>query len=68
MVMPVMNGKETFLKLKELDKDCKIIVTTGYSNSEELTEMHGLGLSAEIRKPYNMPDISKILNKVLGKN
>lgn len=66
MIMPIMNGKDAFLKLKELNKNCKVIVATGYSDSMDIIQLREMGLSAVIQKPYKMSEISKIIHDVLN--
>lgn len=65
MVMPEMNGKEAFFKMKEIDKNCKIIISSGFSKSEHLIKLKESGLSGFIRKPFRESEISKLIDKVL---
>ena len=67
-MMPKMNGKETFLKIKEINLDCKIILASGYIENDDILEMREKGLSAEIHKPYTINELSTLLEKVMINN
>lgn len=66
MVMPEMNGKECFAKLKKIDPQVKVILSSGFTQEEDLSDMKKLGLNGFIRKPYNTLDISHLINEVLS--
>jgi PAS domain S-box-containing protein len=64
MNMPTMSGKETFLKLKEIRPDMRVVVSTGYSNeSLEPTEM-SKQVDGFLQKPYQLEELSKVLREV----
>jgi len=65
MMMPEMNGLETFLKLKKLNPDIKVLLSTGYTIDEKAQEMLRQGCKGYILKPYNVIDFSHKLRKVL---
>ena len=52
MIMPVMNGKETFFELKKVNPDCKIIVATGFAKDRDVDLLFENGLSDAMVKPY----------------
>ncbi len=66
MIMPKMNGRETFFKLKEIDPDCRIILSSGFTQDENLGDMRKAGLSAFIQKPFGSVELDKILKEVLS--
>lgn len=65
MIMPEMNGLETFLKLKKLNPDIKALLSTGYSIDEKAQEMLRQGCKGYILKPYSVIDFSHKLREVL---
>lgn len=67
MLMPVMNGHQAFFKLKEINKDCKIIIASGYTKNEDVDELTKSGLSGFLRKPFTDVELNKLLVKVLQK-
>jgi len=65
MIMPKMNGREAFLKLKEINKNCKVIISSGFMKDENLDLLMKKGLTGFIRKPFNNFELSKILSKTM---
>jgi len=63
MIMPEMNGYETFLEMRKLNENCKIIISTGYSDSKEMIELRRLGLTGELHKPYKIEELSQIIDR-----
>jgi CheY-like chemotaxis protein len=66
MIMPEMNGLETFLELKKLNPDVKVLLSTGYSIDEKAQEMLRQGCKGYILKPYSVIDFSHKLRDVLN--
>lgn len=67
MIMPRVNGSEAFYKMREIDKNCKVIIASGYTqdiNSEDLIKN---GLTGFIKKPYNISQISQLLKNCIDK-
>jgi len=65
MIMPEMNGLETFLELKKQNPDIKVLLSTGYSIDEKAQEMLKKGCKGYILKPYSVIDFSHKLREVL---
>ncbi len=65
MIMPEMNGLETFLELKKLNPDIKVLLSTGYSIDDKAQEMLKKGCKGYILKPYSVIDFSHKLREVL---
>lgn len=66
MIMPVMNGRDTFLELRKIDTQCKIIIATGYAKEDDIDELRQIGLSGVIKKPYLKAELSKLLSNVFS--
>ncbi|MDA3811485.1 MAG: response regulator [Spirochaetaceae bacterium] len=67
MIMPQMNGSEAFNKLREIDKNCKVIISSGFTKDENLDELKKSGLAGFIQKPFRDYELSKLIAKVLNK-
>lgn len=67
LVMPEMDGKEVFSKLLKINKDVKIILSTGFGKDGETEMLLKTGVKAFLPKPYTITDISKILSEVISK-
>ena len=65
MIMPGMNGLETFIELKRMNPDIKVLLSTGYSIDEKAQEMLRQGCKGYILKPYSVIDFSHKLREVL---
>lgn len=65
MIMPEMNGTEAFNGMKEYNKDCKVIIASGFTKDENIDELKKLGLAGFIRKPFRMSELSKLISEVL---
>ncbi len=65
MIMPGMGGKETFEKLKQIDSNIKIIISSGYSMDGQAQNILTDGGNGFISKPFTIKDISVKLRKIL---
>ncbi len=68
MVMPKMNGKETFLKLKEINPEVRVLLSSGFTIDETAREILGAGAGGFIQKPYNISKFSKALSELLARS
>lgn len=66
MIMPVMNGRDCFRQLKQIDPHAKVILSSGFSREEDLQEMMLAGLSGFIRKPYLTSTLCLTIHDVLN--
>lgn len=66
MIMPNMNGSEVFYKMKGIDKNCKVILSSGYTENENIEKMKAAGLLALLHKPYKLTELSRLLYSLLG--
>jgi len=67
MIMPGMSGKETFELLRRINPQVPIILSSGYSVTDQATKIMDQGCSAFIQKPFSISDLSKKLRNVLEK-
>lgn len=65
MIMPEMNGLETFLELKKQNPEIKVLLSTGYSIDEKAQEMLRQGCKGYILKPYNAMELSLKFREIL---
>ncbi len=65
MIMPTMGGKETFRKLKEIDQDVKVMLSSGYSRDGDMETLLSEGCQGFIQKPFSLEKLSNELKKVL---
>ncbi len=60
-----MGGREAAQKLRLLDPQAKIIVASGYSNDPVMATYGQYGFKAAIAKPFNLAELSAVINTVL---
>jgi DNA-binding NarL/FixJ family response regulator len=65
MIMPEMDGRETFEHLKQIDPAVKVLISSGYSIEEIASDMLALGCDDFIQKPFDMYQVSKMIRNVL---
>ena len=68
MNMPNMNGKEIFIKMKEIDPNVKVLLSSGYGHNEAVQEIINLGAKDLLPKPYKMNDLGEKLEEIIQKN
>jgi two-component system cell cycle sensor histidine kinase/response regulator CckA len=64
LVMPVMDGPETFHRLKELDPGVRILLTSGYTREWNIDPLL-VGAAGFIPKPYDIEQLSEKLYQAL---
>jgi len=67
IVMPEMNGLELAEKVKEYSPDIKIILSSGYSDSQVFRkEIQGINGCHYLPKPYSLKNLEKKVANVLA--
>lgn len=66
MIMPEMDGRSTYDRLREMNPDVKVLLASGYSITSRVTEILKEGFNGFIQKPFNMIRLSKKMRNVLG--
>ena len=65
LTMPKLSGEEVFVKIREIDPQAKIILSSGYSKKEAMLKFSGMNLSGFIQKPYRFQDLVRIVNELV---
>jgi len=66
MIMPGMNGRELFTRLKEICPEVRVIVASGFLGEEDIELMKRDGLLGFIRKPFRLSSLSRAVHKALS--
>jgi len=61
-----MGGEKTFLKLREIDKDVRAIVCSGYDSEEMARQYMDMGFVGYLSKPFRLGDLARAIKSVLG--
>ena len=65
MIMPEMGGGKTYDRLKEINADIKVLLSSGYSINGQATEILNRGCNGFIQKPFSMKQLSQKLREIL---
>lgn len=65
-MMPQMNGEETYRELQRLSKDVRVIISSGYNESELANRVADRGVSDFIQKPYRMSLLREKVQRLLS--
>ena len=66
MIMPKMGGGEAFDHMKKINPAVKVLLLSGYSIDGEAAKILDRGCSGFIQKPFNMEELSKSIETILG--
>lgn len=67
MVMPDMGGGEAYDRMKEIDPDIKVLLSSGFSIDGEASEILERGCNGFIQKPFTMKELSGKIRRILEK-
>ena len=66
MIMPRMGGPECIKKLKQINPQARILISSGYSLVSDTQTIITKGIVGFIQKPYQIEELSKTLSEVLA--
>jgi nitrogen-specific signal transduction histidine kinase/CheY-like chemotaxis protein len=66
MIMPGLTGGETFERIKQIDPEMKVLLSSGYSINGQAVEILGRGCDGFIQKPFGLMELSQKIKEVLG--
>jgi len=59
-------GKDTIRQIRAIDKDFKVIVSSGYSNDPVMSNYSEYGFNAILPKPYRLEDLKKVIATIMA--
>ena len=66
--MPGMSGKETFIELKKIDPEIKVLLASGYIKENDIRDIMELGVMDYIQKPYTLSELTQKISQVIGRD
>lgn len=60
-IMPRLNGRDAFLKMKEINDKVRVIIMSGNINDSKIEDLKNIGVEDFIKKPFQWHDIKDIL-------
>jgi CheY-like chemotaxis protein len=64
--MPGMSGEEALPELRKIRPQVKVLVSSGYSESETMTLFQGQSVSGFIQKPYTIAELAEKVRRCIG--
>ena len=65
LVMPRLGGRETWLRLREIDPRVKAVLASGYGLDERVRDLLSLGVLGFLKKPYEISEVEEVVRKAL---
>ena len=64
--MPKMNGKEVMNKLRKIDPQIKVMLSSGALTDEDEKEVRNEGFNGFLKKPYNMNTLCMKMTEIIN--
>jgi len=68
LIMPGMDGGTTFDRIREIQPDMPVLLSSGYAINGHADKIMRRGCNGFIQKPYNISELSKKIRKVLDES
>ena len=65
MIMPGMGGAETFERLRKINPEAKVLLSSGYSIDGQAEDILSRGCNGFIQKPFNLSKLSRRVREIL---
>ncbi len=66
--MPFMDGRETLTRLRAIRPDLKVIVSSGFPQTEAEDRFRETNITGYLQKPYKMSELTALVNRSLDGN
>ena len=67
MIMPRMGGGQAYDRMKRINPNVKVLLSSGYNIDSEAKEILARGCDAFIQKPFGMREVSAKIREILDK-
>ncbi|MGD1975772.1 MAG: response regulator, partial [Desulfobacterales bacterium] len=68
IVMPGLDGDQTFDQLRKINSSTPILLSSGYSLNDQAKKIMIKGCDGYIQKPFLITQLSEKIQKILDKN
>ncbi len=65
LIMPGKGGKNCLMELMAINPQVKILMTSGYSSSQQIEDLYNAGATGFINKPYRSDDFLASIRKII---
>ncbi len=66
MAMPGMSGRETYLEMRKIKPDVKVLLSSGFRHDQRVQDILDLGVQNFVQKPYTAEMLVESLISLLG--
>ncbi|MDQ7838730.1 MAG: response regulator [Thermodesulfobacteriota bacterium] len=66
LIMPNLGGKETFERLRQINPDIKVVISTGYAKDGVLEPLLDKKANGFIKKPYKIQNMARVVRSAIG--
>jgi PAS domain S-box-containing protein len=63
MVMPRMSGRDTFLAIRAIDPQARVLLASGFSDQSTIQDLRAEGLLGFVEKPYRLAALGRALRQ-----
>jgi len=61
LVMPVLNGPDTFARLREINPDAKVLISSGFTGNKTSDDLCGQGALGFLSKPFRISELAQMV-------
>jgi PAS domain S-box-containing protein len=65
MTLPDLSVRETYLEIKKLSPEVRVLITSGFKQDQYVNDMVEIGVNGFIQKPYSLNELSFKLREIL---
>lgn len=65
MAMANLSGKDTYIEIKKINPNVKVLLVSGFKQDQRVKEALQLGINDFLQKPYSITSLSSKLSKIL---
>ncbi|HEX9021977.1 MAG TPA: response regulator, partial [Nitrospirota bacterium] len=65
MVMPGMDGRDVFARLRAINPHVKVIASSGYGQDRDADDLLKQGAAGFVQKPYRIAELVKVVGDVM---
>lgn len=58
MIMPRLGGRDCFFALRRIDPDARVIIASGYAETEQVRQILAAGAASFLHKPFDLKDLA----------
>ncbi|MBW2181559.1 MAG: PAS domain S-box protein [Deltaproteobacteria bacterium] len=67
MILPEMDGSEIYGKLKDINSNVKVLLSSGFTQNEQAIKILDKGCNGFIQKPFTLEQLSQKISEILRK-